>query len=168
MRIEEAITTHTASALRRQAKLQEYLARRTQEQQLEHQHRLELLNLRITLMQTPKQAGFLRARGEASGPFETFYAELRRDKKIYFFAHTAESHTMPIFSLELSRVEDVSIVEVDGRTVGRPLTRKTPLLQFVYSESSAGAMQVRRRSSSDLPTSPHISHLRSPFRRSLH
>ena len=75
--------------LQRQLQLQEYMASLMAERLLEHQHRLSTLRLRLTLLNTPRQAGFLRARNALDGPFDTYWAELRRDKKVYFFAHVA-------------------------------------------------------------------------------
>ena len=56
-----------------------------QERQLEHAHRLAALQLRLSLLRTPRQAGTVRARAASLEGFVTFWAELRRDKKIYFY-----------------------------------------------------------------------------------
>ena len=108
---------------------------------MEHQHRLATLRLRLTLLNTPRQAGFLRARPATDGEFDTYWAELRRDKRVYFFAHTAPQGSMPLFALELARVDMCSIVEVEGRSVGRPLIANAPLLQLAYAESG-GKVQI--------------------------
>ena len=56
------------------------------------------------------QAGFLRARASNDGPFDTYWAELRRDKRVYFFAHTAPQGSMPLFALELTRIDNATVV----------------------------------------------------------
>ena len=88
---DETLLPSQRTELERQAQLQEYMARLMGERLMEHQHRLSTLKLRLTLLNTPRQAGFLRARPATDGPFATYWAELRRDKRIYFFAHTAPS-----------------------------------------------------------------------------
>ena len=95
-----------------QAALEEYMARLMGEKLLEHRHKLASLQLRINLLNTPRQANFLRARGGVGGPFDTYWAELRRDKRIYFFAHSAPAGSLPLFALELSRIERAQLVEV--------------------------------------------------------
>ena len=110
---------HHRAGLQRQLKLQEYLARLMGERLREHEHRLSSLQLRLTLLNTPRQAGFLRCRAASAhtceGPFDTYWAELRRDKRVYFFAHTAAQGAMPLFALELGRIERAAIVEVRRR-----------------------------------------------------
>ena len=124
--------------LERQAVLQEYMARLMGENLVKHQHQLASLRLRLNLLNTPRQAGFLRARASEQGPFDTYWAELRRDKRIYFFAHTAAQGSMPLFALELSRIEHAAIVEIDGAPAGRPLNSRTPLLELTYSPDAGG------------------------------
>ena len=138
---EETLLPSEREALERQAELQEYMARLMGEKLMEHQHKLSTLKLRLTLLNTPRQAGFLRARPSTDGDFDTYWAELRRDKRIYFFAHTAPQGSMPLFALELARVDKCSVVEVDGRSVGRPLIPKAPLLQLLYAEAG-GKIQI--------------------------
>ena len=139
---DESMQPSQRRSLQRQLQLQEYMASQMSERLLEHQHRLSTLRLRLTLLNTPRQAGFLRVRNAPDGPFDTYWAELRRDKKVYFFSHTAPQGSMPLFALELARVESAKVVEVDGHSVGRPLIPKAPLLQLILSDLGGGRIQI--------------------------
>ena len=61
LREDQLAQPHHRQGLERQLKLSEYMARRMGERLLEHQHRLSRLQLRLTLLNTPRQSGFLRA-----------------------------------------------------------------------------------------------------------
>ena len=55
-RRREAAEVLVQAKLERKAKLQEHLSRQMQERQLEHAHRLAALQLRLSLLRTPRQA----------------------------------------------------------------------------------------------------------------
>ncbi|KAL1503229.1 hypothetical protein AB1Y20_011285 [Prymnesium parvum] len=186
-RVEERMVQE--SSLQRQAKLQEHLAMIMQEKHMEHAHRLSALQLRLSLLRTPRQMALLRARDSNAGRFNVYWAELRRDKRLYFFVdsnytdgtkrpmppshqktirrlssiarmqhHSSSrrlnlnieegsvaktSGAMPIFCLELSRVERLDVMEVDGYLLGKPSRSKMRILQLTYADSSmAGAVQA--------------------------
>ena len=141
---DESLQPSQRRSLQRQLQLQEYMASQMSERLLEHQHRLSTLRLRLTLLNTPRQAGFLRVRNAPDGPFDTYWAELRRDKKVYFFSPPAPQGSRPRFALELARVESAKVVEVDGHSVGRPLIPKAPLLQLILSDLGGGRIQIGR------------------------
>ena len=213
-----------------------------QDRHVEHAHRLASIRLRLSLLRLPRQAAMLRARADTSGQLQNYWAELRRDKRIYFFVDgraksrkaagkggssqkffglhggagaadageadaelttstsapaegsvddngngphesprfmgrvggphpfrraacpaaaarcgpavcaTACIHramyravvagVIPLFSLELSRIESLSVVEVPGHEAGRPLLPAVQLLQITYADSGAGTVQA--------------------------
>ena len=55
-RRRDAPEVFVQAKLERKAKLQEHLSRQMQERQLEHAHRLAALQLRLSLLRTPRQA----------------------------------------------------------------------------------------------------------------
>ena len=116
-RREAAEYLQMQAKLERKAKLQEHLSRQMQERQLEHAHRLAALQLRLSLLRTPRQAGIVRARAASVDSFREFWAELRRDKKIYFYrempTQAQGAPPLPVQSLAIAGVIGTAVVSVD-------------------------------------------------------
>ena len=100
----------------------------------------------------------MRARAASVDGFKTFWAELRRDKKIYFYrempTHTTGTPLLPVQSLAIAGVVGTAVVSVDEETDRSIPDESGTVLELHFASEAAANVHLLGAIFGEASTSP--------------
>ena len=100
----------------------------------------------------------MRARAASVDGFKTFWAELRRDKKIYFYrempTHTTGTPPLPVQSLAIAGVVGTAVVSVDEETDRSIPDESGTVLELHFASEAAANVHLLGAIFGEASTSP--------------
>ena len=109
----------------------------------------------------------MRARAASVDGFKTFWAELRRDKKIYFYrempTHTTGTPPLPVQSLAIAGVVGTAVVSVDEDTDRSIPDESGTVLELHFASEAAANVHLLGAIFGEASTSPSRADLPRSF-----